>query len=96
MKKEIAKQIKDALIELAIKDKLPLDLNQLDINIFEKILAPIEKVIKAKNRVLKTVRKDAEMALNGKWAIAENATEECKKGFGCQIELIDKVVNKDF
>ena len=44
MKEKIAQAIKDALIELALNDKLPLDMTTLDTSVFDKALQPVESL----------------------------------------------------
>lgn len=80
MKTEIhyAEEIKDILVAMAIEDKLPLDMTTLDSEVFEKIFEPLLTT-------LKTLREDAEMALNDSW----NRSDE---GFEAQLILIDEVI----
>jgi hypothetical protein len=73
-------KIKQILVELAINDKLPMDLNDLDSSIFDEAIKPFITV-------LKTLREDADMALDGAW---DCTTEEgIETGFTSQIQLID-------
>jgi hypothetical protein len=73
-------KIKQILVELAINDKLPMDLNDLDSSIFDEAIKPFITV-------LKTLREDADMALEGAW---DCTTEEgIETGFTSQIQLID-------
>lgn len=44
--------------------------------------------------LLNTLKKDAEMALSGEWGVADNAPDEMKDGFECQISLIDEMLTK--
>ncbi len=80
MKTEIhyAEEIKDILVAMAIEDKLPLDMTTLDSEVFEKVFEPLLTT-------LKTLREDAEMALNDSW----NRSDE---GFEAQLILIDEVI----
>lgn len=79
----LQQQIKDILIDLAVDDKLPLDLTTLDESVFDPVINPVTEI-------LLTLRTDAEMALNDEW---DCTTEEGKEGFEAQIELIDYVLN---
>ena len=73
-----ATQIKNILINLAVEDKLPLDMTTLDESVFEDVVKPLIST-------LNTLRQDAEMALNGEW-------DRTDSGFEAQIILIDDVL----
>lgn len=73
-----AEQIKDILVALAVEDKLPLDMTTLDSEVFEEVFEPLIGT-------LKTIREDAEMALDGRW-------DKTDSGFNAQIILIDMVL----
>ena len=73
-----ATQIKNILIDLAINDKLPLDMTTLDESVFEETIKPLTSA-------LRTLREDAEMALNGEW-------DRTDGGFEAQISLINSVL----
>ena len=73
-----AEQIKDILVALAVEDKLPMDMTTLDSSVFDKVVEPLIST-------LNTLRKDAEMALNGEW-------DKTDSGFEAQITLIDMVL----
>ena len=70
-----ATQIKNILIDLAVNDKLPLDMTTLDESVFEETIKPLTSA-------LRTLREDAEMALNGEW-------DRTDSGFEAQISLIN-------
>lgn len=76
-----ANRIKDVLIEMAVKDKLPQDMNELDTKKIQKILSPVFVM-------LNSLQIDAEMALDGSW---DCEGENGKLGFKRQIELINKL-----
>lgn len=44
MKEKIAQAIKDVLVKLALKDKLPLDMTTLDTSLFDEALQPVEEL----------------------------------------------------
>lgn len=44
--------------------------------------------------LLLDLKTDAEMALSGEWGVAENAPDEMKEGFQCQIDSIDEMLTK--
>ncbi len=73
-----AEKIKAILVNLAVEDKLPLDLNELDSEVFEEVFTPLITT-------LKTLREDAEMALEGQW-------DRTDGGFEAQLTLIDMVI----
>jgi len=73
-----ATQIKNILINLAVEDKLPLDMTTLDESVFEDVVKPLIST-------LNTLRQDAEMALNGEW-------DKTDSGFEAQITLINMVL----
>jgi hypothetical protein len=73
-----ATQIKNILIDLAVNDKLPLDMTTLDESVFEETIKPLTSA-------LRTLREDAEMALNGEW-------DRTDGGFEAQISLINSVL----
>ena len=73
-----ATQIKNILINLAVEDKLPLDMTTLDESVFEDVVKPLIST-------LNTLRQDAEMALNGEW-------DRTDSGFEAQITLINMVL----
>jgi hypothetical protein len=73
-----AEKIKEILVNLAVEDKLPLDLTTLDSEVFEEVFAPLITT-------LKTLREDAEMALEGQW-------DKTDSGFEAQLTLIDMVI----
>lgn len=75
-------QIKEILIDLAVNDKLPLDITTLDESVFNPVIEPVV-------HALETLRKDANMALSGEW---DCTTAEGQEGFECQIELINKIL----
>lgn len=76
-------KIKQILVELAINDKLPMDLNDLDSSIFDEAIKPFITV-------LKTLREDADMAIDGAWDCTTQ--EGIETGFTAQIELIDTLL----
>lgn len=71
-------QIKNILIDLAVNDKLPLDMTTLDESVFEETIRPLTSA-------LRTLREDAEMALNGEW-------DRTDGGFEAQVILINSVL----
>ena len=71
-------EIKNILINLAVEDKLPLDMTTLDESVFEDVVKPLIST-------LNTLRQDAEMALNGEW-------DKTDSGFEAQITLINMVL----
>jgi hypothetical protein len=73
-----AEKIKEILVNLAVEDKLPLDLTTLDSEVFEEVFTPLITT-------LKTLREDAEMALGGQW-------DKTDSGFEAQLTLIDMVI----
>jgi len=73
-----AEKIKEILVNLAVEDKLPLDLTTLDSEVFEEVFTPLITT-------LKTLREDAEMALEGQW-------DKTDSGFEAQLTLIDMVI----
>jgi hypothetical protein len=64
----IKKALKQVLVDLAADDKLPLDFNQLDENIFNEALQPVVKCLEA-------LYNDCEMALNGDWDKSDSGFE---------------------
>ena len=40
-----AEQIKDILVDLALKDKLPLDMTTLDSSVFEEVFYPLVRAL---------------------------------------------------
>lgn len=79
---EYAQKIKSLLVQMAIDDKLPLDMTTLDITGIESILAPVFNVLEA-------LQTDAEMALDGSWDCT--TTEGVETGFDAQLSLIDSL-----
>lgn len=73
-----ATQIKNILIDLAVNDKLPLDMTTLDESVFEEVIRPLTSA-------LRTLREDAEMALNDQW-------DRTDGGFEAQVILINSVL----
>ena len=73
-----AEKIKDIIVNLAVEDKLPMDLTMLNSELFEPVIEPLINA-------LETLRKDAEMALNNEW-------DRTDSGFEAQISLIDMVL----
>jgi hypothetical protein len=80
----IQKQIKEVLINIALKDELPMDMTQLDESIFDEVINPLIQT-------LKILRTDAEMALDGRWDCTTQ--EGIETGFSAQIEIIENVLN---
>ena len=78
-KTKYTEKIKQILIDLAVEDKLPMDLTELNPDVFMPVVKPLVHTIL-------TLREDAEMALSGEW----NKSDE---GFEAQISLIDEVLN---
>ena len=79
----IQKQIKQILIELAANDQVPIDMTQLDECVFDIVIHPIVEA-------LCSLKKDAEMALDGSWDCT--LQEGIETGFTAQIELIDQIL----
>ena len=73
-----AEKIKDIIVNLAVEDKLPMDLTTLNSELFEPVIEPLINA-------LETLRKDAEMALNNEW-------DRTDSGFEAQISLINDVL----
>ena len=73
-----AEKIKDIIVNLAVEDKLPMDLTMLNSELFEPVIEPLINA-------LETLREDAEMALNNEW-------DRTDSGFEAQISLIDMVL----
>jgi hypothetical protein len=72
-------ELKDILVQLAIEDKLPLDMTQLDSSVFEPIIEPMV-------HALTTLHNDAVMALNYEWDRGDG-------GFECQLEVIERIID---
>lgn len=79
-----ADKIKDVLIDMAVKDKLPQDMNQLDVKKIQKILLPVFEV-------LATLKEDAEMGIRGELDESDYAGKNDVAGFEAQIDLINKL-----
>ena len=73
-----AEKIKDIIVNLAVEDKLPMDLTMLNSELFEPVIEPLINA-------LETLREDAEMALNNEW-------DRTDSGFEAQISLINDVL----
>jgi hypothetical protein len=71
-------KLKAVLIELAVNDKLPLDMTTLDASVFDSCTTPLVDA-------LITLQEDAEWALDGRW-------DRTDSGFEAQIELINSVI----
>jgi hypothetical protein len=71
-------KLKAVLVELAVNDKLPLDMTTLDSSVFESCTTPLVDA-------LITLQEDAEWALEGRW-------DRTDSGFEAQIELINSVI----
>jgi hypothetical protein len=71
-------KLKAVLIELAVNDKLPLDMTTLDSSVFDSCTTPLVDA-------LITLQEDAEWALDGRW-------DRTDSGFEAQIELINSVI----
>lgn len=71
-------KLKAVLVELAVKDELPLDLTTLDASVFDSCTTPLVDA-------LITLQEDAEWALDGRW-------DRTDSGFEAQIELINSVI----
>ena len=71
-------KLKAVLVELAVNDKLPLDMTTLDSSVFESCTTPLVDA-------LITLQEDAEWALEGRW-------DRSDSGFEAQIELINSVI----
>jgi hypothetical protein len=79
-------KIKEIIVQLAVDDKLPMDLNDLDASIFDKVFDPIISV-------LRTIKEDAQMALDGDWDCTTQ--EGIETGFTAQIALVDSILNDE-
>ena len=73
-----SEQIKAILVGLAVNDKLPLDMTELDANVFGSVFEPLVTT-------LDTLRLDANMALTGEW-------DKSDEGFEAQIASINQVI----
>ena len=71
-------KLKAVLVELAVNDKLPLDMTTLDSSVFDSCTTPLVDA-------LITLQEDAEWALEGRW-------DRSDSGFEAQIELINSVI----
>jgi hypothetical protein len=71
-------KLKAVLIELAVNDKLPLDMTTLDASVFDSCTTPLVDA-------LITLQEDAEWALDGRW-------DRTDSGFEAQIQLINSVI----
>lgn len=71
-------KLKAVLVELAVNDKLPLDMTTLDSSVFDSCTTPLVDA-------LITLQEDAEWALEGRWDRSDD-------GFEAQIELINSVI----
>lgn len=71
-------KLKAVLIELAVNDKLPLDMTTLDSSVFDSCTTPLVDA-------LITLQEDAEWALDGRW-------DRTDSGFEAQIQLINSVI----
>ena len=71
-------KLKAVLVELAVKDELPLDLTTLDASVFDSCTTPLVDA-------LITLQEDAEWALDGRW-------DRTDSGFEAQIQLINSVI----
>ena len=71
-------KLKAVLVELAVNDKLPLDMTTLDSSVFDSCTTPLVDA-------LITLQEDAEWALEGRW-------DRTDSGFEAQIELINSVI----
>jgi hypothetical protein len=88
MKNVLANAVKQALIKLAIDDKLPADLNNLKVADIQKALKPI---LDEATDLINTVRTSCEEGYNETW---DCSTEEGREGFNAMITLLDKAVGK--
>ena len=80
---KLSRQIKDKLIELAINDKLPSDMNELDETLFEFA----NEKVKAN---LQTLYTDTVMALNGSW---DTSMPGAKNSFQDSQDVITELAN---
>ena len=71
-------KLKAVLVELAVNDKLPLDMTTLESSVFDSCTTPLVDA-------LITLQEDAEWALEGRW-------DRSDSGFEAQIELINSVI----
>jgi len=82
---QIAKALKEHLIEMAAGDNLPKDLNQLDPRAFYNALKPVEDM----EILIRGLRMDAVSALNDDW-------DKSDEGFAQQVRDIDELVRGNF
>jgi len=72
--------LKAKLIELQKAGKLPADMNQLDIDVFDEPLKPVKEE-------LQTLQKSCEEALDETWDRSDD-------GFQAMIDNIDTILNR--
>jgi hypothetical protein len=77
---EYALKVKALLVQMAINDELPLDMNQLNT---EKIAKELEPVFS----VLAMIEYDSEMALSGDWNL--DGSDDSLEGFQVHIDKIN-------
>ena len=58
IKRDLKQAIKDVLVDLAMADKLPLDLNELDTSKFDKALKPIDELVEALSEMVTNADED--------------------------------------
>lgn len=75
-------ELKDILVQLAIEDKLPLDMTQLDSSVFDPVIRPMVDT-------LITLHNDSVMALNDEWDRSDD-------GFVAELELIERIIDIDY
>ncbi len=85
--KTIKESIKNVLIQMAIDDTLPMDMNGFDTSKLDEALKPLLEAIDLMN----TVRKSCEEGYDGTW---NSATNEGKEGFNDMITLLDEAEAK--
>jgi len=81
--RSLAINIKRKLIELKNTGLIPNDLNKLYPDVFHDTMNCVDEM----ESLLRTLRQDAEMALNDDW-------DRSDEGFISQIELIDRLLDQ--
>lgn len=85
--KTIKESIKNVLIQMAIDDTLPMDMNGFDTSKLDEALKPLLEAID----IIDTVRKSCEEGFDGTW---DCSTDEGKEGFNDMITLLDEAEGK--
>lgn len=87
MMTKIKQAIKDKLIQMAIDDTLPMDMNGFDTSQLDEALKPLEEAIS----LINTVKTSCQEGMDGTW---DCSTNEGKEGFGDMITLLDEAIDK--